>query len=644
MTSRIVVVSLPPVELPQPTSGWDLLDWREEFERQGVPSTFRRSLVNDTYSVCPSYPSAWWVPTDVDDKQLREVAKQRVKGRLPILTWHNPKTGSVLFRCAQPVDGKVKEEILAVSRVADRIILESAHLESCTAQSVVQGLTSGPMAAPYASAPFTLVASGHAIRVEFKVSGVVRALVKLTVGGDVLVADCVVDGTDFCGEVQVIHVSPRQHVKAVLAFTPGFTDAAYFSAVRHAAGVKARLLIVDCRSVTVAYANSLLRGGGVESATAYQQDDHDPTMLISLDLPNIHTMRASWTKLRALIDGSVSERRWLSGLSATAWLEHCRQLTEGAICVSNALHGQARSPPMVVMVHCSDGWDRTAQVCSLAQILLDPFYRTPRGLAVLVEKDWVSFGHRFMDRSGQLAAKEKSQSPIFMQWLFCLANVVQDHPDDFTYNTSDLMLLADLKMSGWSNSLAYNSEWHRQSSGASDLGGVSLWSLWLTTVGDKPHGTSDRVKLIQPTTSLKHIQLWRWCLRYDESVLSRRPFAGSDSSHAVTSRAVWWCRDSAAAECTNCQRDFGTSRMRRRHHCRHCGVVLCSTCLSPSAQPLDWLGFKKPQKICRNCVDSLGVVFQQSSYDAGPRAHRLGRRVQSQPTNSLPSVPSGILS
>lgn len=29
-----------------------------------------------------------------------------------------------------------------------------------------------------------------------------------------------------------------------------------------------------------------------------------------------------------------------------------------------------------VLVHCSDGWDRTPQIVALAKILLDPFYRT----------------------------------------------------------------------------------------------------------------------------------------------------------------------------------------------------------------------------------------------------------------------------
>lgn len=38
-----------------------------------------------------------------------------------------------------------------------------------------------------------------------------------------------------------------------------------------------------------------------------------------------------------------------------------------------------------VVVHCSDGWDRTAQVCSLASLMLDPYYRTIKGFQV---KKW----------------------------------------------------------------------------------------------------------------------------------------------------------------------------------------------------------------------------------------------------------------
>ena len=50
------------------------------------------------------------------------------------------------------------------------------------------------------------------------------------------------------------------------------------------------------------------------------------------------------------------------------------------------------------LVHCSDGWDRTPQLTSTAQLLLDPYFRTIRGFVVLIEKEWSCFGHKFDDR------------------------------------------------------------------------------------------------------------------------------------------------------------------------------------------------------------------------------------------------------
>ncbi len=34
------------------------------------------------------------------------------------------------------------------------------------------------------------------------------------------------------------------------------------------------------------------------------------------------------------------------------------------------------------LVHCSDGWDRTSQLTSLAQLIMDPYYRTFSGFMV----------------------------------------------------------------------------------------------------------------------------------------------------------------------------------------------------------------------------------------------------------------------
>lgn len=53
-------------------------------------------------------------------------------------------------------------------------------------------------------------------------------------------------------------------------------------------------------------------------------------------------------------------------------------MTPSVLSVSQAVADEGVS----VLVHCSDGWDRTAQACSIASILLDPFYRTVKGLMV----------------------------------------------------------------------------------------------------------------------------------------------------------------------------------------------------------------------------------------------------------------------
>ena len=93
-----------------------------------------------------------------------------------------------------------------------------------------------------------------------------------------------------------------------------------------------------------------------------------------------------------------------------------------------------------VFLHCSDGWDRTPQMSSLAQLLLDPHYRaSAAGFALLVEKEWVAFGHRFWLRHflGQ---------PIFCQFLDAVVQLLRQFPSAFAYNErflSDLLAMHD---------------------------------------------------------------------------------------------------------------------------------------------------------------------------------------------------------
>lgn len=46
-----------------------------------------------------------------------------------------------------------------------------------------------------------------------------------------------------------------------------------------------------------------------------------------------------------------------------------------------------------VLVHCSDGWDRTSQLTSLSQLMMDSYYRTVEGLKVMCVKCKASLIH-----------------------------------------------------------------------------------------------------------------------------------------------------------------------------------------------------------------------------------------------------------
>ncbi|KAI9916603.1 hypothetical protein PsorP6_017009 [Peronosclerospora sorghi] len=127
-----------------------------------------------------------------------------------------------------------------------------------------------------------------------------------------------------------------------------------------------------------------------------------------MGIANIHKMRESLDALKALVSPSSVEdgdKHYHNRLENTRWLKHVMRVLSGARRVAEVLHEDGAS----VLVYCSDGWDRTPQLVTLAQLILDPFYRSLRGFASLIEKEWCSFGHKFADRVG--VGKDTTDQP-----------------------------------------------------------------------------------------------------------------------------------------------------------------------------------------------------------------------------------------
>jgi hypothetical protein len=135
--------------------------------------------------------------------------------------------------------------------------------------------------------------------------------------------------------------------------------------------------------------------------------------MIHFNIANIHSVRSSFNGVRELCVANAvddNDGEWLKKLHETGWLKQVRSVLAAAQRMAQLLHREAVS----VVNHCSDGWDRTAQMCATAELLLDPHYRSLAGFVSLISKHWCSFGHKFGDRCAHgisLSAEDHQNRP-----------------------------------------------------------------------------------------------------------------------------------------------------------------------------------------------------------------------------------------
>ena len=186
-------------------------------------------------------------------------------------------------------------------------------------------------------------------------------------------------------------------------------------------------------------------GAGYES-----QSNYPNTQIYFNNIGNIHIMRESYSSLCTLL---LSPIPILNDINFTKQVEDTNYLTNIRLILKCSLETVIFiKKNLPVLVHCSHGWDRTAQVTALSQLFLDPFYRTMDGFRVLVEKEFLSFGHQFFLRCGHGLNHTSSRgnytnssnsgnvkqddqlSPIFFQFLDCTWQLLKQFVHYFEFN------------------------------------------------------------------------------------------------------------------------------------------------------------------------------------------------------------------
>ena len=154
------------------------------------------------------------------------------------------------------------------------------------------------------------------------------------------------------------------------------------------------------------------------------------------------------------------DKNYFVNLENSKWLEHIRALLNGSLKIVKYIHDHNAS----VLVHCSDGWDRTSQLTALSMLMMDKYYRTLRGFQVLVEKEWISFGHRFGIRMGHGSDKHSDQdrSPIFVQFLDAVWQIMQQNSKVFEFNEKFLLAILNNMYTCQFGTFLYNNECERE--------------------------------------------------------------------------------------------------------------------------------------------------------------------------------------
>uniref|UniRef100_A0A8C1XP16 phosphatidylinositol-3,5-bisphosphate 3-phosphatase n=1 Tax=Cyprinus carpio TaxID=7962 RepID=A0A8C1XP16_CYPCA len=275
-------------------------------------------------------------------------------------------------------------------------------------------------------------------------------------------------------------------------------DEHYLQTIIDANAQSHKLTIFDARQNIVAKA----KDGGLENENFYPNMD-----LNFLDIPNIHVMRESLRKLKEVVYPTIDEPHWHSAIDATHWLQYIRLLLAGAVKIADKVESSKSS----VVVHCSDGWDRTAQLTSLSMLMLDSYYRTLRGFQVLLEKEWISFGHKFAARVGHGDENHANseRSPLFVQFIDCVWQMMRQFPTAFEFNELFLITILDHLYSCLFGTFLYNSEQERVEK---EVNGktVSLWSYINSQPEDftNPFYVDYENHVLYPVASIRHLELW----------------------------------------------------------------------------------------------------------------------------------------
>ncbi|XP_063164799.1 myotubularin-related protein 5 isoform X4 [Candoia aspera] len=482
---------------------------------------FRISTVNRMYAICRSYPGLLIIPHSIQDNTVQRISRCYRQNRFPVVCWRNPRTKAVLLRSGglhgKGVVGLFKSQNAPATGPSQA---DSTSLEQ---EKYLQAIINAMPRYADSSGRNTLSGGFSSAHVSNSDSSEKRqpklgSLMKQVMGGRDEGPGTVSRG----GKWGSIRASGRLSNYALNIEIGSRLAGKELGTQPNGSPSEASFL----RQLYIIGDKSQLRG--------IKPDPLQHWEMVPIEVFDARQVKTSFKKLmKACVPSNPSPEAglmYLRSLEESEWLIQIHKILQISVLVVELLDTGSS-----VLVSLEDGWDITTQVVSLVQLLSDPYYRTMEGFRLLVEKEWLSFGHRFGHRGAQtLASQSSGFTPIFLQFLDCVHQIHRQFPMEFEFSQYYLKFLSYHYVSNRFRTFLLDSDYERLELGLlyeekGERKGTQLYrSIWdymdrlnkKTPIFFNYMYAPEDGEVLRPYSNISSLKVWDY---YTQEALSEGP-------------------------------------------------------------------------------------------------------------------------